>query len=195
MRPADECDALARDVRARRQIRERSERVEATPCRRDRALAVADRADLARAARAEAVGKEHGVAVAQPRIGTQRESLGQLAFAAGPCRVHAAATVQRDDRGNPPGGGRARRQQQDAAQRHRSRGVVVERFERHRSTRRASACAAAATNSNATSNRFNRPPGTGAARATRRALRRSAACMRAGRRQHERRIPAAAHAG
>ncbi len=132
MRPADECNALARDVRAQCEVRERSERVEAPPCRRDRALAVADRADLARAARAETVGKQHGVAVAQPRIGTQREALGELAFAAGARRIHAGAAVQRDDCRESAGRRRARRQQHESAQRHRSRRNVVERGKCHR---------------------------------------------------------------
>ena len=82
MRPADQRDAVARDVGARREIAERAERIE-PPLRRSHGpLAVLDRADLAHAARAKAVGEQHRITFAQIHFGAQRHPFRQFLLVA-----------------------------------------------------------------------------------------------------------------
>ena len=132
MRPAEQRDAVGRHLRARLQIRERTLRVEAARRHGDRPLPVLDRADLLATAGTEAVGKQHDITLAGQQLGhplmPQRQRIAPRRQRA----EHAAAAVQRDDRGIPAVA-RALRPEHEGGDSHRAarRRIEIERIERH----------------------------------------------------------------
>ena len=131
MRPPDQRDAVAIDVGSARQVGERTQRVQPAPDRRDGTLAALERAHLGATARTEAVGEQHGVAVAEKRLGTRSEPLREQVVATSSCRVHAAATVQCDDRRKAAWRHRPVGEKQKPLKLNRRAVVMVERRKRH----------------------------------------------------------------
>ena len=132
MRPANEGDASGIDSGFARRPRERAQRIQAPRGAADRPLLGPDGADFAATARIETIGKNDGVAIGEERLHSRRHGAGKLVVVPVARAEHAAAAMQRNDRGECCTRRCARWAKVERGNRdRRTCGVTVERGEVH----------------------------------------------------------------